>query len=442
MKKKLFLCFVFIVEATMLVFAGGRSQSQSSQAGTVVLQIWGGVPAEYGPDAAVEEFNAVFKDKGIQAEYTRFVNDDSGNMRLETTLMAGDSIDVYMTYFSSQLVKRIEGNMVLDITDRINNDPGFNKNGFGSTLNDYVYNGRHYCFPTKVNLEGIMVNKNMFDAAGIPIPKSWTISEFRDVTRRLTRGNGENKVYGVFFNPLPNILYPLQTTVEQVLGGDWMYGAGGRTSSFDSPVIKEYVQAMNDMMNVDQSAPTYVDMVTQKLTLEGMYLSEKCAMAYGSWSIRSVKDIENYPHDFVTAFVPYPIPDDRKVNFAQGSSGDMICINPKSRNIDAAWEYLKWYSQNGMIPMARGGRIPIYTGYRTDDVLAAFMDGGEKILDAATTPVVVAPRENYATPKITLRSAELTQIYIEELEAILNKAKTVDSGLVDAKARGDRLLSQ
>jgi hypothetical protein len=70
------------------------------------------------------------------------------------------------------------------------------------------------------------------------------------------------------------------------------------------------------------------------------------------------------------------------------------------------------------------------------------MEGGEKILDAATTPVVVAPRENYATPKITYRSAELTQIYVEELEAILNGAKSADRGLSDAKARGDRILSQ
>jgi multiple sugar transport system substrate-binding protein len=439
--KKMFLVFCFLTAAGICVFAGGKSESQMAGQ-TVTLQVWGGVPAEYGPQASVEEFNKLFKDKGIQAEYTRFVNDTNGNIRLDTTLLSGDSIDLYMSYSTNTLVKRIEGNMALDLTDRIKGDTSFDAKGFGDTLNDYAYNDRYYSLPTKVNLEGIMVNKNMFDAAGIPIPKQWTISEFREIAKKLTKGSGENKIYGAFLNPLPTILYPVQTSAEYIYGGDWMYGQGGKTSNFDSPAIKNIVQNMYNMMNVDKSAPSYVDMVTQKLTLEGMFLGEKSAMAYGSWSIRSVKDAKNYPHDFVTAFVPYPVPDNQTPRYSPGVSGDMLCINPKSKNIDAAWEYMKWYATKGMIPMATGGRIPVYTGYDTEAVKAAFMQGAENLLDAATTSVVVAPRENYSVPRTTFKSPELAQIYIEEIEAILNGVKMVDQGLADAKSRADRILKE
>ena len=64
----------------------------------ITLRVWGGVPAEAGPQASIDLFNEAFKDKGIQAEYERFVNDDTGNLKLETSLLAGNDVDLYMTY--------------------------------------------------------------------------------------------------------------------------------------------------------------------------------------------------------------------------------------------------------------------------------------------------------------------------------------------------------
>ncbi|MDR2785045.1 MAG: hypothetical protein LBB83_03930, partial [Treponema sp.] len=98
MLRKIF-CFAAVIALTAsLVFAGGGGQPSSGGAGQVfTVKVWGGVPAENGPQAAVDAFNAEFKNKGIQAEYTRFVTDDNGNLKLETTLLSGDGVDVYMT---------------------------------------------------------------------------------------------------------------------------------------------------------------------------------------------------------------------------------------------------------------------------------------------------------------------------------------------------------
>src|SRR5690606_21857282 len=120
------------------------------------------------------------------------------------------------------------------------------------------------------------------------------------------------------------------------------------------------IGTVSDMMNVDKSAPTHVDSVTQKLTQEGMFLSGKSAMTIGPWMIRSIKDKANYPHDFVTAFAPYPIPFKQADAYTQGGLGDLVSINPKSKNTDAAWTFVKWYATEGMLPLASGGRVPAY----------------------------------------------------------------------------------
>jgi multiple sugar transport system substrate-binding protein len=443
MLQKIFCCAALLALSASLVFAGGGSQSTGTAAsGVVTLQVWGGVPAENGPQASVDEFNRLFKDKGIQAEYTRFVNDDNGNLKLETTLLSGDGVDVYMTYSAPTLHKRIESNMALDLTSLIARDT-FDIKGLGDMGNTYLFNGRHYGLPTKINVDNcIMINKGMFDAAGIPVPEKWTYSEFREIAKRLTKGSGENKIYGAFLNTQQFI----GTTAEfaaSAAGGNWIYGPDGKTSAYNSPLVKEAVQLAYDMMNVDKSAPTHVDSVTQKLTQEGMFLSGKCAITIGSWIVRNVKDVKNYPHDFVTAFAPYPVSEIQASPYSIGGAGDIQCINPKSKNVDAAWEYIKWYTTQGMIPMARGGRIPLYNGYSLDEVTSAFMEGGEKVLDFATVKaVLITPRKNVAVQTNTKRAAELQQIFKEELEAIYNNAKTVEQGLADAKARGDKILAE
>jgi multiple sugar transport system substrate-binding protein len=438
LKKIACLAAVMALTASF-VFAGGRSQGARA-AGTVILQVWGGVPAESGPQASVEEFNRLFKDKGIQAEYTRFVNDTNGNLQLETNLLSGNSVDIYISYGLPTLDKRREANMALNLSPLIERD-SFDIKGFGDLAEQYKLAGSYYGIPTKVDLYGIVINKNMFDAAGIPIPKQWTFSEFRDIARRLTKGEGADKVYGMFLNSQQDF-YP-GYFVAPIDGGNFTYRDNGKSSAYDSPAFRAYVEFYNNLMNVDKSAPTHVDSVTQKLTQEGMFLTGRSAMTIGPWIIRSIKDLTNYPHDFVTAFAPYPIADGMTANYSQGGAGDILSINPKSANTEAAWEYVKWYSTKGMIEVVKGGRVPMYAGYDAKTVTDAFLIDGEKLLDAATTySVLIAPRKNYTSQTITVKAPELTAIMNEELEAIFNGQKTVDQGIRDLKSRSDRVLAE
>jgi multiple sugar transport system substrate-binding protein len=425
------------------VFAGGRSQPASSGSGVFTVKVWGGVPPENGPQAAVDAFNAEFKDKGIQAEYTRFVNDDNGNLQLETNLLSGDSVDVYMNYNLGALAKRIDSNMALEQGPLITRDK-FDIDGFGKeNLEQWLVNGKIYGFPTTNNGAAycIMLNKDMFDAAGIPIPTKWTLSEFREIAKKLTKGEGASKIYGAFFNTGQFIGAPL---FAPSLHPDWRYSADLKSSRYNQePAFKEAIQFAVNVMNVDKSAPSHVDTITQKLTQEGMFLSGRAAMTPGAWIVRNVKDTVNFPHDFVTAFAPYPVSDTYPATYNAGGVGDIMAINPKSKNIDACWEYIKWYSTKGISAMAAGGRLGLYKGLDQKALTDAFLLGGEKVLDAASTQFAyIAPRDNIAYGVITKNAPELDQIWTEELENIYNGQKSIDQGLADTQTRADRILSQ
>ncbi len=60
----------------------------------VKLVVWGGVPAESGPQKLVDAWNEANPD--VFVEYVRFVNDDTGNTKLDTGILSGEQIDIFL----------------------------------------------------------------------------------------------------------------------------------------------------------------------------------------------------------------------------------------------------------------------------------------------------------------------------------------------------------
>ncbi len=442
MKLRKLAALVIASAMTLSCMSGGAICASADDGGEVItLRMWGGVPEESGPQKVCDNFNEAFKDKGIQVEYERFVNDDTGNLKLETNLLSGTDVDLYMSYGLSTLAKRAEGGMALDLTELMERD-GFDDKEYFSMAESCYVDGKPYCLPTKLDQYGILLNMDMFEAAGIEIPTEWTFDEFREIAKQLTTGEGDDKVYGFFWNSQQDLTYIFPYLIAPTLGGDTYYKSETE-SAFDDPVIKAAVQLEYDMMNVDGSSPTHTDSVTQQLSQEGMFLTGKAAMTIGSWIVRNVKDTENYPHDFKTAFAPYPVISEDQRNYAQGSYGDLLSINPKSEHVDAAWEFAKWYATEGMLPVVGGGRVPSSNTFDVETVTNEFLAGAEDLLDAESTKnVLIAPHENYAVQSITVHSNEIAQIIKEDMELILIDQMSVDDGLADMKTRADAILAE
>jgi multiple sugar transport system substrate-binding protein len=417
----------------------GAESTGSTAAKPAHLVIWGGVPVESGPQAVVDLFNKEFASKNISAEYTRFVNDDQGNIKLETTLLAGSDIDAYMTYTYANLVKRSAGNMALDLT------PYVKKSGFdlmkslgpeGAALS--LVDGKPFALTTKTYNNGFLVNKDMFDAAGIPIPTSWTWDQFDAVARKLTKGSGDAKVFGVFYQTNSYKTLPIEFATTQ-LGGNGMFADDRKSTNLNNPLYAKLLTMMVTQMK-DGIAPSHADSVSQKLQGSPIFTSGKAAMLYGSWLVRDVKNLQTYPHTFVTAYVPFPTDAQGRTYYMTGGPGDQFSINPKSANRDAAWEFVKWYTEGGIMPMVPYGRYPLYQSIDIAKVSSSLLEGVQQYFDPVSVgKAYVTPAKNYAVS--TFGVPEINTIMNEEFEAAMLMAKTPTQALADAKTRSDAILA-
>ena len=436
MKKGLILVLII---ASLVLIPNTALMAQTKK--PIVLKFWGGVPAEYGPDLTVKAFNEAYKDKGIQAEYVRFVNDDTGNIKLETTLLAGGDVDLYMTYTTSNLVKRGTGKMSLELSAMLKK-AGFDPiKELGESAATCIYDGKVYGLPTKMENYFILANKKMFDDAGIPLPKSWTYDDFRAIAKKLTKGEGQDKIYGMYWNTIQEIFRP-SYLAQTVLGSNFLYKEGGNETNLDNPEFIKLNQLVADMMLVDKSAVSHTDNVTQKLSVESTFLAGKSAMSLGVWTIRSIKDLEKYPHSFATAYLPPPVSDKSKAKYSigEGVIGDFICVNPNSEYRDAAFEFMMWYIKGGMLSMTPYGRVPLYQGITDETIADAYMKNGDKILDRPTVIKFLQPAPNMAVSTQTRKFPEIQKVFNEALESIYTGHKDAAAALKEAKIKADSFL--
>lgn len=448
--KKWEACLVSLAVVGMVIlvlfgiFWGNDIRTGEADSDTDVIYIWGAVPENAGPADVIENFNREFASKGIRAEYCYYSNNQTGNKNLETALQTGRDIDVYFTYDLTSLYNRALAGLAIDLSDYLRQDDIDLKEYYNTDVTDYYIDGKAYGIPTKIDQYGIVINKDMFEQAGIDIPESWDYDEFRTIAKKLTHEENGKKVYGMFFCTQQNLGWALDFILPCSIGTNSLIDEETNTSNFLSPEMVQMVEMMNGMMNEDGSAPNHEESVTQKLTQETLFLTEQCAMTIGPWIIRDIKNVAEYPHDFITAFVPYPVADKDKDAYSCGGLGDFLSINPNSSNKDASWQFIRWYTTKGILPMVTGGgRIPAYKGFDTEEIMSCLMqDAGNTLDEESVRRVLVESKDNYAAFSITPETSELYGIGKEEMEQIFLQKKTVQQGLTDAKRRGDELLSR
>lgn len=414
----------------------------------ITLKVWGGIQPEYGYDQMVEKFNKEFADKGIQVEYTRYVNDDDGNLQLETYLMGGNDIDIYMGYGGvERLFKRIDAGLALDMGSYLK-DAGFDPiEELGeSNVASYIYNDTYYALPTKYeNKCWMVVNADMFANAGIELPlNGWTYEQFAEAGKKLSSGEGQDKVYGMFWNMNGGWKNAIEF-IGATLGKYKTYTDDTCTATnMDNAVWQQGLQLIVDSQN-DGWGISLEQEVADGIDFSNAFLKGKAAMASGIFNLRVIKDLEKYPHDFETAIVPYPVPDESYLADSWSYSdcpgaGDLILVNPKSAHVAEAMDFVLWYIKGGMAPLASGGRIPLWKGFDANLVVDALCQTeGVFNVDSIKAYMGVDASKAYATLSSSVES-KIATVKQEEMQAALYGQKTVEQACQDMKSRSDDLL--
>ncbi|MCI9362066.1 MAG: extracellular solute-binding protein [Hungatella sp.] len=417
---------------------------------TVTLHFWGGVQPEYGYDEMVRNFNEEYKDKGIQVEYHRYVSDSTGNLQLETYLMGGSEVDVFIGYGVAYMKKRVESNLLYNMADKLKEYQFDLGEELGKeTVKAYTFeDGGIYGFPTKYeNQRWLMVNVDMFEKAGIPVPyDGWNYDEFLTAIEKLTYGEGQDKVYGMFW-AMKQGFRMHKSLFGSPLGKYIVYkNDQGTEVNYDDPVYGEGLEVLKKSM--DQGwAFSIEDEYSENLTVANTFLEGKCAVSMNISQMRLVMDQETYPHDFVTALVPGPVAmeydtDEYRYHSNNLGTGDQICIAANTPYPDAAFEFVMWYTKKGMVSLAKGGRFPLWKGFDQDSCVAELMNNANGTIDEQSLRNYVSIDKSKGITELTLyASAEIETVYKEEEEAMCYGRQSVEEALENICIRSNKLIA-
>ncbi len=330
--------------------------SQTSAGSSRNLQVWGGVPAESGPQAVVDAF--MKRNPEYTVTYTRFINDDRGNLKLDTALQGGVDIDVYFTYDMASMALRAGSGLVLDLTDRVAAEPVMEP-FLDETVPRAHWDGdRITSLATTQEPNFILCNEQRLNDAGVALPTAWDVDDFEAAALELTQG----QTYGA---------YELPETPRIAIGPDCWYR--GNRSNFGAPEFLDYFQRSRQLIDDGVTYP-WTEVLSRQLEnyqQDGFVQEDFALWLTAPFSLRYLYDEANYPHDFRVACSPVPTmgPD----SWNSGTYGNFVMINPNSRRQDLAWEFIKFWITEGAEAMAVGGKIPTLGNVDDDTMLSALL---------------------------------------------------------------------
>ncbi len=395
----------------------------------VTLNVWGGVPAENGPQALCDAFTEA---TGIQVVYTRYVNDDTGNTQLDTALQGGTAIDLFFTYSVPRLGQRINAGAALDLTSYIDGDADI-KNWVDTTDGIFSVDGTYYSLPTTQEPNFVLVNQKLLEEAGAALPEAgWTVDDFVSLAESLT----SDMTYGAYSPP---------DSARLSLGPNFWYNADGTASNFEDPAFAATNERHKGMIDAGTAFP-WTDVLAQDLRAYAQtpFLIEQNALwITSSFSLRYVSDKEEYPHDFVTTFAPMPVPADVAEPWNGGGINNWLLVKADTQYPDEAWELLKYWLTDGAVYMLPAGKIPAFPGTDEATVVEGILGPDrDELYDVAAYQQVVFGTENrLVTDTITTGSAEISQIVQGNTDRFLIGELTIEEWVADTTEQANNAIA-
>lgn len=407
---------------------GGDTGGGGSKGG--VLNVWGGVPPESGPDDLIKAFGEEHPE--ITVKYTRYVNDEPGNLKLDTSLQGGVPIDIFFSYSPANLKKR--STLALDLTERINGEPDLAKfTADADPVNNYPFDGKLYAVPAALAPLNTYINESMINEAGITLPETWDVDEYREIARKLTV---PGKTFGTLNPP---------TLARATLGPNSNYTADGK-ANFAHPLFAQQLELALELQQEGTAMPRSQILAEKLQTFpQTPYLAGRVAMVIQAGHlVRYISDTKEYPHDFKTICMPPPAPVKGKPYWNEGQIGDLMSISAKSKNPDAAWTFLTFWVRNAGQYMIKGGRLPSLVGDAKPADMVAQLLGPDRdtLYDPASFERFLFSEDLKVAVDTKFAGATQIQQIVQKLtDEVLLGDRTVESWVEEAVKQADAAIA-
>ncbi|CRK81177.1 ABC transporter substrate-binding protein [Neobacillus massiliamazoniensis] len=379
------------------------SESKDKQV-TIKFYNWDNEAMAASTKQYIEQFEK--KNPNIHVESVSLVPGNSLETlkKLDVLTASGESIDLAM-FPSSDTLSQRAAQGVLEPLDNL-----YKENKLNPEDEYYVnpkYKGKYYGILNNVTTNFVLLNKDALDAAGLKVPKAgWTWDDFRDYAKKLTKGEGTTKQYGAYFHTWSLYANP----VAQVQFKNPFMTEDGKTN-FGDPSFEYFFNLRRTMEKTDKSIKPYADAIGAKLNYRTEFFNGSAAMLLaGSYMIKDISDLNQFPHNFKTAFAPVPVQSKGdKTEFFMG--GNYLAVGKSSKNKDAAFKFARFMSTN--LTDART-ELPGWKKGDAKPLVEKWISGKEKNYDVDSLKYTL-----FSGDIKTLPASKVSITYASQLDKIL-----------------------
>ncbi len=341
MKKSFFSKLTVLILALVMVFSlaacGGKpasapegtSKQDAASPGVQTLKVytWWDITKVEHLNKMKEDFEAANPD--IKLEFITIPSKYADTM---VTKLAGGEIPDVMMLAMDQIPRYALSGMLLPLDDMASQD--YKDSLYPVVKDALTVQGTMYAAARDVTPKVMYLNTKMFAEAGIEIPAdNWTLEEFTDIAKKLTKGTGAESQWGYYWKNYTDQTYALMASF-----GGKLYSDDGKSSvlSTDEKTM-EALKYMYDLYNTYKVCPSAAQASQFGDSEFSPFMANKVAMQIGALSTASTFDANG------TEYTVLPMPSVDGVSRTSSFVNSWV-IPKAAKNPDLSWRVVEFLS--------------------------------------------------------------------------------------------------
>ena len=347
--------------------------------------------------------------------------------KLSVMLNGGSEVDAFWIKDADTIYPIAQRGQMADLSSFIARD-GVDLGTYNGLAENFDIDGQQIALPFRTDYYALFYNKDIFDAAQVEYPSNdMTWTEFEELAKEVTSGEGVDKVYGAHF-------HTWQACIE-----NWAVQDGQHTiMDTDYSFFKPYYEMALRMQNDDKTCMDFGTLKTANLHYNSVFPDGSAAMMpMGTWFAATMIDKINKGESTVNwGIATLPHPEGVEAGNVVGSTTP-IAINAASANQELAWEFVKFAcGPEGAAIVANLGGVPAMLDDATLQVVASVDGMPEGALEALQVKNIALDRP------IADKVSEVNKMLESEHSLIMLGEETIDEGLANMAEQSKTIQGQ
>lgn len=377
-RKWLVLMFIFALtlsacSSSTSGVSGGEDSGADSSGEVVNLKFtfWGSPSEAKAQEAAVEQFNELYKGK-IHVEPVHIAT--SYDEKLTTMIAGNEAPDVAFLESATLAYPLAEQGKLLNVLEFVATDGEIDEAAFAANNSFYWEPDKLLGYGAAPEAFQLFYNVEMFEEAGIQPPpadpaKAWDWDTFVETAKKLTIDQNGNNALSPSFDPNKISQYGFNMPLWWAAWGGFVIGNGGDFVTKDGkigltqPEAIEVFQKISDLMNVHHVMPSPVQAKSLPATNVSLQTKKVAMTIDGAWINLDLSNIK----------VPYAIGALPKMS---GESKSLVVtaavgIFASTKHPQEAWTFYKHIlNPESVLDLITGGLwMPTLSSWYSDDAL-------------------------------------------------------------------------